>query len=133
MGPAFRLPFEALSAIEAQFGRAQMLDHALQTSDEVTALVALVIAGDWHLSINLITDLVHAEMAGNCSRVRRISRRLTKEDQPLAHLKIGIGAPIGNKISPALQAALASSAIPCCPMLAGMPVASDFPLSRRGG
>ena len=78
MGPAFRLPFEALSAIEAQFGRARMLEHAIQAKDEATGLVALMMASDWERTINLITDLVRAQEGGKRCRIKRASRRVTE-------------------------------------------------------
>ncbi len=77
MGPAFALPLHALTAIEAQHGRAAAIDHAL-ASDAVTRIVMLMLE-DTKLALTLMRGLVEAQQTGKRAKVvRRTQRRLTK-------------------------------------------------------
>jgi hypothetical protein len=75
LGPAFRLPLRALIEIDEEFGRASMLDHALQVKDGgQTRPVALLIQ-DWTLALNLMRDLQYARTS---KQEAQINRRLTR-------------------------------------------------------
>jgi hypothetical protein len=77
MGPAFALPLHALTAIEAQHGRAAAINHAL-ASDAVTRIVMLMLE-DTKLALVLMRELVEAQQTGKQTKVgRRCQRRISK-------------------------------------------------------
>ena len=65
--PHFRLPLEALIAIQTVRGDARMLEHAIQSDDATMRFVALVLT-DVPLALKLMTEMVRAQGSGGRRR-----------------------------------------------------------------
>jgi hypothetical protein len=78
-GPRFRLPLEAISAIEAQAGRKQALAFARQ-HDELEFKLLAAVMGDVAEGLKLLAEyaVVTSTWPPNARKVKRLRRRLDK-------------------------------------------------------
>ena len=78
MGPAFKLPLRALTAILASDGRAGVVDYAQESDDDAVKFVALLLI-NVREAVDVMKALVDLSAEPeNPSLVRRLKKRLKK-------------------------------------------------------
>jgi hypothetical protein len=74
---AIAMPLEVVSALEAQLGRARMLDHALSSRDENFQLAAAFTV-EVVTVVNILNAAERARQAGKRATAAALSARFTK-------------------------------------------------------
>jgi hypothetical protein len=74
---AITMPLEAVNALEAQYGRARMLDHALASRDEAFRLAAAFVV-EFVTTVKIIEEAERARQAGKLAKAEALSARVTK-------------------------------------------------------
>jgi hypothetical protein len=71
------MPLEAVNALEVQYGRARMLDHALASKDEAFRLAAAFVV-ELVTTINILNEAERARQVGKKVKAEALSARVTR-------------------------------------------------------